>query len=121
MRLHVKFRERTTLLYLSTVPGKPTHTYSKQAQVNKAADRFYGSVPGGLFNLPITDDPVAEATLFSALHADGKVLPHEHSARLSSFRHIINLITVVKPLLALLLVLPLASMASPLSSSACLS
>ena len=72
----------------------PNRTFTKQAQLNEAASRFYGSVEGGLFNLPITDDPTAEATLFAALRADNKVLPAEHSERLSSFESIICLRTV---------------------------
>ena len=84
----------TSLTVESDDPQKPNRTFTEQAQLNEAASRFYGAVPGGLFHLPITDDPVAENTLFSALRADGKTLPPEHSARLSSFTSIVNLSTV---------------------------
>jgi hypothetical protein len=72
-----------------TLPPTADHpnpcTYNTQRRLNEAADRFYGSVPGGLFNLPFTPDPVAEQCLFGALAADGTTLPSTQSTPLASF------------------------------------
>ena len=70
------------------------NTYCGQKEVQLAADRFYGHVRGGLFNLPFTPDLVAEQALHDALRRDGKFLPAEHSERLSSFGNIVNVRTV---------------------------
>ena len=79
----------------SKIPGHPsTNTYRKQADMNTAADRFYGSTPGGLFNLPHADDPEAEAAMHAALRRDGKVLPPERATRLSTLESIISTATV---------------------------
>ena len=75
-------------------PDLPHRTVRSQRDVNTAADRFYGSVPGGLFNLPFTPDTQAEDTLFSALRDDGKTLPAAHAEPLASFDAIVNFDTV---------------------------
>ena len=66
--------------------------------MNKAADRFYGSIPGGLFNLPHTPDMEAERTLHDALLKDGRFLPPAHRSRLSSFDSIVNRGTIKEAL-----------------------
>ena len=58
--------------------------------MNKMADRFYGSVPGGLFNLTHERDLEAEHAMHAALRRDGKHLPAEHAARLASFDAIVS-------------------------------
>ena len=75
-------------------PDLPVRTYRAQKHINEAADRFYGSVPGGLFNLPFEPDLPAEAALFAALRDDGKVLPASHRGPLASFSAIVNRGTV---------------------------
>ena len=53
-----------------------------QKELNAHADRFYGA-PGGLFNLGLSRDSEAEATLLAALAQDGKTLPDEAKPKLS--------------------------------------
>ena len=76
-------------------PHATTHNhYREQHELNKAADRFYGSVKGGLYDLPFERDATAEAALHDALRQDGKVLPPQHATRLASFDNMINRETV---------------------------
>ena len=77
-----------------TVAGLPTRTFRKQHEMNIAADRFYGSVPGGLFNQEFCPNTEDMGTLFDAIHEDDKVLPPEHAHRLASFESIVNFDTV---------------------------
>ena len=66
--------------------------------MNRAADRYYGTAKGGLFNLPHTHDPIAEKAMHDALRQDGKTLPpehaHEHAARVANIESMINMTTV---------------------------
>ena len=78
----------------------PTHYY-KQHQFNKAADRFYGSVAGGLFNLQHESDDDATSALHDALRADGKVLPPTHATLLSSPTSLICRLTVKRAIAGL--------------------
>ena len=71
-----------------------TNSYTSQRSLHLAADRYYGSVTGGLFNLPPQCDDEAEAALHSTLRADGKHLPASQAARLSSFEQIVSRTTV---------------------------
>ena len=84
-----------------TPSSTPTTHYYKQRQFNTAADRFYGSVAGGLFNLDHTTDLTATAAMHEALLADGKTLPDGQGDRLTSVNSLINRLSVKRAIAGL--------------------